>query len=154
MKEQQLLRDPNIEPTQEAIAAGLGAANNSYILFLEGLKQHDIQVNWRYYTDGKSWLGKGLYRWETLRGTKKEVTTFWFSIWDGFFKVTIYIPEKARADALNLALGDEVRKMIENAKQMGKLKFFPLVFDLHSSELFGEIYTLIDFRKSIKWAAV
>jgi len=33
---------------------------------------------------------------------------------------------------------------------MGKLKFFPLVFDLYSDEMFGAVFSLIDFRKSIK----
>ena len=37
------------------------------------------------------------------------------------FKVSIYIPEKARADALKLSLDDEVKEVIENSKQMGKI---------------------------------
>ena len=60
------------------------------------------------------------------------------------------MPEKARADALNLPLDDEIKDMIENAKQMGKLKFFPLVFDLRSNDLLDAIYTLVNFRKSLK----
>lgn len=151
MKEQQqLLRDSNIEPTSEIIAEGLGAANSAYIKFIGGLKDHDVGVEWRYYNDGKAWLGKALYKWTTMRGTQKEITAFWLSIWDGFFKVSLYIPEKARADVLTLPLNGETKKMIENTKQMGKLKFFPLVFDLRSDELFDEIYTLADFRKMIR----
>lgn len=150
MKELQLLRDSNIEPTSEVIAEGLGVANSAYVKFIEGLRSHDIQVDWRYYNDGKAWLGKALYKWTTIRGTQKEVTAFWLSIWDGFFKVSIYIPEKYRADALALSLSDEMREVIVNSKQMGKLKFFPLVFDLRSDKLFEEIYTLIDFRKTLK----
>lgn len=150
MNEQQLLRNPDIEPTSEVIAEALGDANNAYIKFVEDLKNHDVQVNWRYYNDGKAWLGKALYKWTTVRGTPKEVTAFWLSIWDGFFKVSLYIPEKAREEALNLPLDDEIKEMIENSKQMGKLKFFPLVFDLRSDELFNRIYTLINFRKMIK----
>jgi len=150
LKEQQLLRDATIEPTSEIIAEGLGAANNAYAKFIEELKNHNIQVGWRYYNDGKAWLGKALYKWTTIRGTQKEMTAFWLSIWDGFFRVTLYIPEKNRAEALNLPLGGEIKKMIGDSKQMGKLKFFALVFDLHSDELFDEIFTLIGFRKAIK----
>ena len=117
---------------------------------MEELKNHDIQAEWRYYNDGKAWLGKGLYKWTTSRGTQKEVTAFWLSIWDGFFKVTLYIPEKYRTEALNLPLGDEIKKMIKESKQIGKLKFFPLIFDLRSDELFEDILTLIDFRKTLK----
>jgi len=150
MDEQQLLRDPGVEPTNETIAEGLGASYGAYVKFIEGLEKHDIQVDWRYYNDGKAWLGKGLYKWVTTRGTQKEATVFWLSIWEGFFKVSIFIPKKARADALNLSLGDEVKTMITNSEQIGKLKFFPLVFSLYSDELIDEIYTLADFRKNIK----
>ena len=150
MKEIQLLRDENIEPTNEVIAAGLGSVNSAYAVFSERLENHNIELSWRYYNDGKAWLGKGLYKWTTLRGTPKEITAFWFSVWEGFFRITIYIPEKYRVDALTLPLGRETRKMIEEAKQIGKLRFFPLVFDLYSVEMFDEIFTLIDFKKEMK----
>ena len=149
MKEEQLLRDPNMSPTTEIITKGLGLAGSVYTAFTEQLKSHDIYVDWRYYNDGKAWLGKGLYKRTTKRGTQKETTTFWLSVWDGYFKVTIYIPEKYRADTLNLSLNDEVKKMAEDAKQIGKLKFFPLIFELRSDKLFDEIFTLLDFRKTL-----
>jgi len=150
MKEKQLLRDPSIEPTSEIIAKGLGEANDAYVKFIKELEDYDIQVEWRYYNDGKAWLGKGLYKWTTIRGTQKEMTVFWMSIWDNFFKLTLFIPEKARADALKLSLKGKTKTMIENAQQMGKLKFFPLVFDLRSDKKFSDLYTLANFRKSIK----
>ena len=150
MSEQQLLRDPDIEPTDEVIAAALDVENSAYAAFIEGLKEHDLEIEWRYYNDGKAWLGKGLYKWTTARGTRKEVTAFWLSIYNGFFKVTIYIPEKVRAEALALPLEDGVKQIIESAKQIGKLKFFPVTFDLRSEELFKDLYTLADFRKKIK----
>ena len=150
MNEQQLLRDPDIAPTSEVIAEALGLANTAYVKFIGGLKEHDIEAEWRYYSDGKVWLGKGMYKWTGVRGGQKEVTAFWLSIWDGFFKVTFYIPEKARFEAINLPLADDIKNMIKEAAQMGKLKFFPLTFDLCSGELIDDIYTLVEFRKMIK----
>ena len=147
---QQLLRNPDIAPTSEVIAAGLGAANSAYARFIEGLSDHDINLEWRYYADGKAWLAKGQHIWIGVRGGQKEVTAFWLSIWEGFFKAVIYIPEKARMDALQLPLNEEVRQMIADAKQMGKLKFFQLIFDLCSEEMFDAVYALIDFRKNIR----
>ncbi len=147
---EQLLRNPDIEPTDEVIAACLGAANGAYIQFIKGLQNHGIDLEYRYYTDGKAWLGKGLYRWAGARGGQKETTAFWLSIWEGFFKVTIFIPEKSRAEALDLPLDDGIRSLIEDSKQIGKLKFFPLVFDLRSDELFYQVDMLIDFRKKLK----
>jgi hypothetical protein len=64
--------------------------------------------------------------------------------------VTLFISEKARAEALNLPLDGVIKRMIETARQMDKLKFFPLVFDVCSDKRHKEIYTLVDFRKTIK----
>lgn len=150
LKDKQLLRDENQEPTSQIIAEGLGEANSAYLTFIGELEDHSIEVEWRYYNDGKAWLGKALHKWTTKRGTPKEKTAFWLSIWEGHFRVSIFIPEKARIEALNLPLSDDIKEMIESAKQVGKLKFFPLVFDIRSSEKIKEIYTLIDFRKAIK----
>lgn len=147
---EQLLRNPDIEPSGDVIEKALGQANNTYMKFLVELASHDIRLEWRYYNDGKAWLAKGLYKRTGARGGQSEKTVFWLSIWDGFFKVTIYIPEKARFDLSSLPLDDEIKLMIEKSKQMGKLKFFPLVFDLCSDEKFETLFSLVDFRKSTK----
>ncbi|NLK72072.1 MAG: DUF3788 family protein [Clostridiales bacterium] len=147
---EQLLRNPDIQPISDVIAKALVEANNTYMKFISELTNHGIQLDWRYYTDGKAWLAKGLYKWTGIRGGQNEATVFWLSIWNGFFKVTIYFPEKARVDVLSLPINDEVKLMIENSGQMGKLKFFPVVFDLYSDEMFEAVFSLIDFRKSIR----
>jgi len=148
---EQLLRNPDIQPTSDVIAKALGEANNAYTKFLSELESHDIQLEWHYYTDGKAWLAKGRYQWTGIRGGKKEMTVFWLSIWDSFFKVTIYVPEKVRADIVSLPLDDEVKQMIADSKQMGnKLSFFPLVFELYSYEMFEAVFSLADFKKSMK----
>lgn len=147
---EQLLRNPDIEPSSDVIAKALGEANNAYIKFINELTNHDIQLAWHYYNDGKAWLAKGLYKWTGVRGGQKEKTVFWLSIWDGFFKVTIYVPEKARTDVLSLPLGNEGKLMIAASQQMGKLKYFPIVFELCSDEMFEVVFMLVDFRKSIK----
>lgn len=147
---EQLLRNPDIEAESDVIADALGEANGVYLEFIEGLKSHDIDLAYRYYTDGKAWLGKGVHRWTGARGGQKEVTAFWLSIWDAFFRVSVFIPEKFREEALSLPINGEIKRRIDDSKQMGKLKFFPLIFDLRTDELFSDIYMLIDFRKRIK----
>ncbi len=149
-KKEQLLRNPEIEPSGDVIAKALGESNDSYKKFVNELASHDIQLEWRYYTDGKAWLAKGLFKWTGARGGKNEKTVFWLSIWDGFFKVTIYVPEKARADALRLPLENKVKQAIADSPQMGKLKYFPIVFELYSDEMLQTVFLLADFRKSIK----
>lgn len=148
---QQLLRNPDIEPTDDVISEALGEAYNAYVKFIGELEHHDIRLEWRYYTDGKAWLAKGLHQWIGARGGQNSVTAFWLSIWDGFFKVTIYIPEKALADAYCLPINNEAKQMIAEIKRMGeKLRYFPIVFELHSEEQLETVYPLADFRKGIK----
>ncbi len=146
----QLLRDPGLEPTGHVLSKALEEANAAYIAFLHELECHGIELVWRYYPDGKAWLSKGLISWVGVRGGKKEATVFWLSVWSGFFKVTIYIPEKARGDALQLPLKEQTKQMIVSSPTMGKLQFFPVVFDVSSTTGFDEMFTLLDFRKSLR----
>jgi len=147
---EQMLRNPDIQPSIDVIAKALGELNSAYIKFINELPRHNIHLEWRYYNDGKAWLAKGLFKWTGVRGGQNETTVFWLSIWDKFFKVTIYVPEKARANVLCLPLNNEVKQMISDSQQMGKLKYFPIVFDLCSDEMFEAVFMLADFRKSIK----
>lgn len=148
MNEVQLLRNPDIQPDGEAIAGALGAANSAYTEFIDELKDRDIHAEWRYYNDSKAWLAKAVYSRTTQRGAKKETTIFWLSIWDGFFRVSVFVPEKYRKDAHSLAVSEKTRKMIETSAQIGKLNFFPLVFDVGSNEMFGDIFALAEFKKA------
>lgn len=146
---EQLLRSPDLQPTSDVVAKALEEANEAYMKFVNELANHDIQLVWHYYNDGKAWLAKGLYQWTGVRGGQKEITVFWLSIWDGFFKVTIYIPEKNRAEIDNIPFEHEIKRMIADSKQMGKLKTFPLVFDVCSDEMLEAIFSLVDFKKKI-----
>ena len=147
----QMLRDPGIQPTNDVIAMALGEANDAYLKFISLLAGMDIRLEWRYYTDGKAWLGKGLYRWTGARGGQRETTVFWLSLWQGFFKVTIYVPEASRADILSLPLDDEVKRMAAERERMGnRLTYLPLVFDLRSDEHFPSVFALADFKKSLR----
>ncbi len=146
----QLLRDPNIQPTNDVMAVILGEQYAAYTKFLGMLAGSDVTPQWRYYKDGKAWLAKGLYKWKSVRGTDKEKTIFWLSIWDGFFKVSFFFAEKVRSSMPGLAVSENTKRMIEDAKPMGKLKFFPLIFDVCSDDLFDDLSVLIDYQKSIK----
>jgi len=146
----QLLRDPTVDPTDEAIAGALGGANDAFVRFVEGLESHGVEITWRFYNDGMAWLGKGLHKWTTSRGTNKEATVFWLSIWEGFFKLAFYLPTRVRLDMLDLPLSDEVMDMAQEAEQMGKINIFPMVFEVRTDEQFEDIYTLVDFKKSLK----
>lgn len=145
---QQLLRDQNIPPTDGVLDAALGDSYSAYTKLAGMLIDLEVQPEWRYYNDGKAWLCKCLYKWKSSRGTDKEKTVFWLSVWDGFFKISFFIGEKSRTDLQNISLSESTKSMIADAKTIGKLKFFPLIFDVRSDASLDDISALIDFQKS------
>lgn len=148
--ERQLLRDPDIRPTGDVLAAALKDSFQAYAGFVDMLPNLDIQPEWRYYNDGKAWLCKGAYKRKTSRGTDKERTVFWLSVWDGFFRVSFFIGEKQRAYAQNIFISQSTKDLIADAKTVGKLKFFPVIFDVRTNDPFGDLCALINFQKSVK----
>ena len=57
----QLLRNSEIQPTEEVIKEALQEASYTYLRFLNELESHGIQPECCYYNDGKTWFGKGIY---------------------------------------------------------------------------------------------
>ncbi len=45
---EQLLRDPDVQPSGDVIAQALGEANNAYVAFINQLARRDIQPARRY----------------------------------------------------------------------------------------------------------
>ena len=145
----QLLRDPNVQPTAEVIAQGLGKANDAFVKFAEGLQKYGITLmNWRYYKDGKSWLSKGEYKWTTARGADKVKPIFWLSIWDGFFKLGFYFGGEVREELLKLPISAAAKELIANAKPMGKTaRFLPVVFDVTDEKQLNDVFLIAEYRK-------
>ena len=148
--EQQLLRNPEIRPTSEIIAEGLGEAYKAYVIFIKELERYGITLmDWRFYNDGKAWLSKGEYKWTTPRGTNKAKPIFWLSIWSGFFRVSFFFGSDIQGELLNLPIGQNAKELINDAKPMGKtMRFIPIVFDIANESQLGDIYVLSEFRKT------
>jgi len=149
LNEQQLLRDPDIEPTSEIIAEGLGAASEAYSVFVSELGEYGITLmDWRFYNDGKAWLSKGEHKWTTPRGAKKVKPIFWLSIWEGFFRIAFFFSSGVRAELQDLEISQEAKDIIQNAKPMGKtMRFIPVVIDVKNSRQLSDVYVLSLYRK-------
>ena len=148
--EQQLLRNPEIRPTSEIIAEGLGETYKTYAIFIKELERYDITLmDWRFYNDGKAWLSKGEYKWTTPRGANKVKPIFWLSIWSGFFKVSFFFGFDIQEELLKLPISQNAKDLICEAKSMGKtMRFIPIVFDISNEAQLSDIYTLSEFRKT------
>ena len=149
MNKEQLLRDSNIVPNKDVIKQCLNASNDTYIKFIEELKNIDISLmEWRYYNDGKSWLSKGEYKWTTSRGTNKVKPIFWLSIWNGFFKLSFYFSNGMQEELLKIPLSKETKYLINDSNPMGKtMRFIPIVLEINDDRQLKDVVLLANYKK-------
>ncbi len=121
--EKQLLQDKSMPPGDEVLK------NPLYLSLVE-----DLRPEWRYYNDGRAWLCKV---------TDGRKTIFWFSVWEGFFRVSLYFMPRHLEGLAEVGIGhgrleDEWGKMI------------PLFFDVRDSTPIPEIRKIVEFKKKAK----
>ena len=139
MEKEQLLRNPDVFPSDKVLAAALGDSYTAYKAFAEHLPGVGAELEWRYYNDGKNWLGKCVY---------KKKTVFWLSAWNGFFKVTFFFNEKTRQGVYNLDIHKDLIKSFEQAKHLGKI--MPLTIEVYDESPLNDACTLIEYKKNLR----
>ena len=144
------LREPEVTPTDEVLEKTLGSSYGAYAKLQGVLGGLGLEQGWRYYTDGNAWFAKGQMKWTTPRGAKKEKTIYWLSAWEGYFKLAIYFKERSRPEVEKVAVSEKTRRIIAEAKQMGKMPSFPVTFDITADEPLADIYALIDCKKRME----
>ena len=144
------LREPDAIPTDELLEQVLGDSYAAYEAFQNLLFRLEIEQEWQWYTPYKAWFAKGQYCWTTSRGTKKEKTLYWLYVYDGYFSAAVWFKEKNRVEALKADVSEKTKQLIRDAKTMGKMPTFPVVFDIRTSEPLADVCTLIDCKKRIE----
>ncbi|MCG8648327.1 MAG: DUF3788 domain-containing protein [Pirellulales bacterium] len=88
--EESVLSDAQEYPSDDILRLHLGRAMASWQALVKHVEQHDPDLNgqWRYYKDGKSWLYKV---------THKKLTLCWVAVFKGRFKTTCYFPDRAES---------------------------------------------------------
>ena len=139
--ETQLLRDSGIFPSKEVLKGVLG----DVYPVLETLEAQVTQgefaltLEWRYYNDGKSWLGKVCH---------KKKTVFWLSVWDGFFKTSFFFTEKHLESIAALDISEQIKKNFFSVKPIGKL--LPMVININKQEQLTDLLKVIELKKKAK----
>jgi hypothetical protein len=110
-----VFKDKNQKPTEELIFNAIGDYSKYWDQLFHKLRLlfPDVEENWNYYNDGKSWL---------LKTVKKKKTLFWTAIFPGTFNVTFYFGDKASdlIDASSIA--DDLKDQYNNGKRYGKIR--------------------------------
>lgn len=133
-----VLVDENIEPNELVLKNVLKKVYIVYESFVEDIKTKDFNLNieWKYYKDGKSWLCKV---------TDKKRTIFWLTVWKEYFTVTFYFTEKFDKEIESSGLSENIIKQYFENKPIGKLK--PVTIKVDSAEVLTDVKKLIQLRK-------
>ena len=144
------LRDNRVLPTNDVLMLTLGDSYTAYEVFQEELPGLEIEQEWKWYTPYKAWFGRGQHFWTTPRGAHKEKTLYWLHVFDGYFDIAIWFKEKNRMEAMKATVSDKTQQLILDAKTIGKVPTFPVVFNVTTKEPLVDIYALIDCKKRIE----
>lgn len=142
MEAQMLLRDPNTFPSEEVLQDALGDDVYSVLSsFLETItnEEYGLTVEWRFYNDGKAWLGKTVY---------KKKTILWLSVWEGSFKTSFFFTEKHLDGVASLDISENIKDNFAKAKPTGRL--IPMIIDVSNKGQIDDLLTVVRFKKSLK----
>lgn len=141
MEAQMLLRDAGIFPSGKILEEALGEKFNILVSFLKTITNNEyaLTLEWRYYNDGKAWLGKVVH--------KKKII-FWLSVWEGFFKTSFFFTEKHLEAIAELDISETIKDEFAKAKTIGKL--IPMIFDVNEENQLDDLLTVVQFKKSLK----
>jgi len=139
--ENQLLRDPLVQPNDEVLERTLAASQAAYCKLLGYYSEpvYSLVPQWRYYKDGKAWLCKVVH---------KKKTVFWLSVWDGYFKASFFFRERDCKGVLELGIDPLLKQQLRESKPFGLL--FPLVLSIYTEEQLSDLCRIITYKKSLK----
>ncbi len=140
--ERPLLNDKDEYPSDEVLARVLGRGKPAWDAFTARLATEfpDATIEWRFYNDGKSWLGKL---------ARKKKTICWVSIWDQFFRTTFYFTDKNDQGIARLPIAQSLKDGYRAAQNAaGKLK--PLSIETKRGKALEDIFVLIGYKIALK----
>jgi len=137
--ENNILSDPLIKPTAAVLEKALGKNYKRFTELACKIEQLDLVLEWNYYNDGKSWLGKIL---------NKKKNLCWLSVWDEGLKLAFFFTEKTISGVYEMDINAEIKNSTKEAKPIGKL--IPVVFFVTNKEKLNNGLSLIEYKKSLK----
>lgn len=136
-----LLREKEIEPTDKVLENALG--KELFTIYQEIIKiftdEFSLELQWRFYNDGKAWLCKVVY---------KKKTILWLSIWKNYIKTGFYFTDKTGVGVLELDIDNKIKEVFEVAKPIGKL--IPLVIDIDQQNQIEDLKKVVKYMKEMK----
>jgi len=138
---QSLLNDPDVFPSDSVLSRPLGRSKPAWDAFMTLLKKDypQMSVDWRYYTDGRTWLCKV---------TRKADTVFWMSAWDKFFKISFYFTAEAEAAISASTMDPGLKYSFLHPK--GRCSLRPVTIEVRNKSDLQPIGELIGIKLKLK----
>ncbi|MCL2269812.1 MAG: DUF3788 domain-containing protein [Treponema sp.] len=134
--EKQVLTDPLVKPEDKILERALGKKYKLFMDFVSKLNEQNLMIEWNYYNDGKSWLGKILYK-------KKNLC--WVSLWNTGFKLTFLFTEKTINGIHELEIDNEIKNMAKNPKRSGKL--IAIILLMGNKKIMKDSLKILEYKK-------
>ena len=131
-----VLTDKDQFPTDEIIFSLIGRKKSLWTSVFNYISANhsDVEVQWRYYNDGKSWL---------MKAVRKSKTIFWLSVIKNTFRTTFYITGKAEKAVLESDIPDELKKTFADGLKSNKFHGLTVIFKNKSDlETFKSLFVL------------
>lgn len=110
-----------------------------YSQLIDGLYQNDLQEEWNYYRDGKSWLGKIMFKKKNLG---------WISYLETGLQVGVYFGERLWPQVLALDLDERIKSKLPEIEKSGKL--YGIIIPILDTAYVKTALQLVLFKKVAK----
>jgi hypothetical protein len=119
--EKPILGDKTVFPTDDIIFSHIGKSKTFWQSLFEYIhtSHPDISEEWRYYSDGKSWL---------LKVTRKSKTVFWLSILKNSFRTTFYFTDKAKPIIAKAGISNALKEQFKKGKKYGAIRGLTVMY--------------------------
>ena len=134
-----ILTDPMVNPENDILENALGKKYNRYKEFINKINAQNLIVEWNYYNDEKSWLGKIL---------NKKKNLCWLSVWNIGFKLTFYFTEKTINGIYELDIDDGIKNMVQKIKPIGKL--LPIILVIENKKTMNDGLKILEYKMQLK----
>ncbi|NLB03182.1 MAG: DUF3788 family protein [Bacteroidales bacterium] len=136
---QQMLRNPQLVPDATLFQSILSPELYAVINKLgREVTAAGLSLEWRYYNDGKAWLGKTTY---------KTKTVVWLSVWDQYIKASFYFTEKTGPGISALNIDEKVKSAFAAFRPTGKL--LPLSLDIRNEAMLKDFLAVLEYKKNL-----
>ena len=133
--------DKTVKPDNDLISSALGNTMVYWKDLMEYISGHfnEITLEWRFYTDAKSWL---------LPVAVKKKNLAWIVVYEGYFRVSFWFGNKLDGIVEKSGLPEKVLEEYRRAKQ-SKMGRGILITVISKTDL-DHVKQLLEFKSNIK----